>query len=181
MRSPPSMPTRRRSTTRQRALELWPRVAAAEALAGLDHAALLAETARFASATGHSDRALEMALDALEELDPAGIAIAASTSSSDTFWFAWEATRLEQATSAAEEAYALVRDAPPSRTKAVAILTLGADRWFQGRIAESASLKEEAMAVADAMGDRRTWGLAAAELCPLPCRQWRRRSSGRPR
>ena len=92
----------------------------------------------------------------------AGIAIAASTSSSDTFWFAWEVIRLEQATSLAEEAYALVRDAPPSRTKAVAILTLGADRWFQGRITKSTSLNEEAMAVADAMGDRRTWGLAAA-------------------
>ncbi len=146
----------------QRALELWPRVAAAEASAGLDHAALLAKTARFASATGHSDRALEMALDALDELDPGRDRDRRVDLLVDTFWFASEATRLELATSAAEEAYAIVRDAPPSRAKAVAIVTLGADRWFQGRIAESAGLNEEAMAVADAMGDRRTWSLAAA-------------------
>ena len=46
MRSPPSMPTRRRSTTVGARSSCGPRVAAAEAMAGLDHAALLAETAR---------------------------------------------------------------------------------------------------------------------------------------
>jgi hypothetical protein len=65
----------------QRALELWPRVAAAEALAGLDHAALLAETARLASATGHSDRAWRWRSTRSTSSTRAGIAIAASISS----------------------------------------------------------------------------------------------------
>ena len=66
----------------QRALEVWPRVTAAAALTGLDDASLLAETARFASATGHSVGPWRWPSARSRSSIRALIAIAALTSSS---------------------------------------------------------------------------------------------------
>ena len=151
----------------ERALELWPRVEDAADCAGIDHPGLLALAGRMASAVNRPEQAMTLAQQALAELaepdDPDDrdrlIALLADLELS-----AWHARAYGVSGQAAERAYELGSASGPTRRKAYVTRMLGTARWWEGRLLESARLLEEALAIAEVVGDRATWADVAASL-----------------
>ncbi len=86
-----------------RILEIWPRVPDATGQVGMDHADLLARTARAAASAGHVFRAVALAQDALAEFDPRDDERRVTTIL-DLFDYAWEAADIATADRAVAEA-----------------------------------------------------------------------------
>ena len=151
----------------ERALELWPRVEDATACAGIDHPDLLALAGRMASAANRPEQAMALTQQALAELaEPDGpddrdrlVALLADLEMS-----AWAARAYGVSAQAAERAYELGSASESTRLKAYVARMLGVARWWDGRLLESARLLEEALAIAEVVGDRATWADVAAAL-----------------
>ena len=138
----------------ERAIELWPRVDDAGGRTGITHADLLALAARIASATNEREHATALLQAALLEdrvdTDPERRTELLVT----LHEIAWEAEDFDASAAAAEEAYALVGQAAPSRAKSLALLSLGQNRWWTGRLRSSLELLDASAAVSEALGDR---------------------------
>jgi DNA-binding NarL/FixJ family response regulator len=145
----------------ERALELWPRVDGARERAGIDHADLLALAGRMASAANRPEQAMARTQEALAELEEGGDQKLQAELLVDLQWYAWESRAFDASVAAAERAYDLGVSGEPTEIKAQVTMTLGSQRWWQGRLYESVRLLEEAMAITEAMGDRSAWAQAA--------------------
>lgn len=146
----------------ERAIELWPRVDGARERAGIDHADLLALAGRMASAANRPEQAMALTQQALAELEGRGEPHQLAALLADVSWYAWESGAFDASTAAAQRAYELVASSQPSRLKAKVAMTLGSQRWHH--LDESVRHLEEAMSIADVIGDRTAWAEAAALL-----------------
>jgi DNA-binding CsgD family transcriptional regulator len=133
-----------------RILEIWPRVPDAAAHVGMDHAALLARTARAAASAGHASRAVALALDALAEFDPGDNERRVATLL-DLFDYAWEAADVGTAENAVLEAMPLLRDERSART-AQAFAADALLRWHQARYTSASEAALGAVEIARECG-----------------------------
>jgi tetratricopeptide (TPR) repeat protein len=148
----------------ERVLALWSQVPDAEAITGLRHVDMMRLAAVQAENSGRSDRALDYVKAALEEVDPAKDPATAgmlherwgrylwmqSQSWDEILWHCREAVRLVPADALAERAKVLA--------------TLGQQLMLSSRHAEAIEVCEEAIGVAQRIGDRVTEGHAANSI-----------------
>ena len=135
-----------------RALELWDSVECADDLAGIDHAALLIETAVAAEHGRHLDRAIELAMRASGELD--GV----DPMREGEVWLLLRdlyrfAGRRDECNAALKRALALIPTSPPSRARAEALADASIGHWYTNHPAESLVLAREAVEMAELLGD----------------------------
>jgi DNA-binding CsgD family transcriptional regulator/tetratricopeptide (TPR) repeat protein len=136
----------------ERILAIWPRVADEASRVGVDHLELLTRAARVAAAAGHLARAVELASDALEELDPSDTE-ARAKKLLELFDYAWEAAELTVAPRAIREALPLVREEP----SAIAARAWSAEAlllWSQGRYTTAREAVSRSVAIARDCGAR---------------------------
>ena len=138
----------------ERALALWDRVPDAEALAGLDRAALLARAATAAIRGDHPQRAVVRAREAIGELDaarePTRVALLQLLAGRALWLSADHADGLI----AYREAVRLVPAEPPSRERALVVAGEGQALMLNGRSEQAFARCEEALALAREFGDR---------------------------
>jgi DNA-binding CsgD family transcriptional regulator/tetratricopeptide (TPR) repeat protein len=147
----------------ERALELWERTAAPPPEeVGLDKAELLARAGEAAANTGASERAVALVRSALAEIDPVRDPLRAAQLT-ERLAFHLRIAGRPGAFEAYQEAVRLVPPGP-SEERARALAGLGQALMLRARFAEAASLCEEAIAVARAVGDRQVEGHALNTL-----------------
>jgi DNA-binding CsgD family transcriptional regulator len=135
-----------------RALELWSSVDDAEKLIGLDHAALLVETSVAARHARHVADAIELARRAAGELK--GV----DAMREGQVWLMLRelfrfSNRWDECADAVDRALSLIPASPPSAARAEALADAAIGHWFANRAAETMTLAQEAVAVAEAVGD----------------------------
>jgi DNA-binding CsgD family transcriptional regulator len=133
----------------ERALELWNRVADAEARTGLDLVALTLRAAEVANLAGDHGRAAALIRVAMADVDEATAA--------GLLWerlgrFLWAAGDSVTALEAYEEAVRLVPPAPPSAARARVLAARGQGLMLLSRHQESRACCEEAIVIARAVG-----------------------------
>jgi DNA-binding CsgD family transcriptional regulator len=135
-----------------RALELWDTVEGAATLAGLDHAALLVETATAAEHARHFDQAIELARQAVAEL--AGIEAMREAQAwlelRDLYRFT---NRWDECADAVARALNLIPESLSSGARAMALAHASAGHTYANRFDEALAPAREAVAVAEAVGD----------------------------
>jgi DNA-binding CsgD family transcriptional regulator/tetratricopeptide (TPR) repeat protein len=135
-----------------RALDLWDSVTDAATLSGTDHAGLLVETAAAAKLGGRLDRGIELYLRAAAELaggDPlreADVWLGLR----DLYGFA---NRYVDCADALERAIELIPTDRPTRTRARALAAVAAGELNDGRPASGLAAAQEAVTVAEEVGD----------------------------
>jgi DNA-binding NarL/FixJ family response regulator len=145
----------------ERVLTLWSQVPDAEQLTGMRHVDMMRLAAMQAEMSGSTDRALDYVKAALDEVDPEADPVTAgllherwgrylwmlSLSWDDILWHCNEAVRLVPPTAIAERAKVLS--------------TLGQQTMLASRNQEAIAICDEAIALAQQVGDRVTEGHAA--------------------
>ena len=133
------------------ALERWDSVDDAAALAGIDHPALLIETATTAFHARQLDRAIELNLQAIAELDdgdPRVIDVWLELGHLYRYTSRWD-----DGGAATSRALALIPASPPSRARAAALTDAVLGHLLHGRNAEALADAREAVTVAEGVGD----------------------------
>jgi DNA-binding CsgD family transcriptional regulator len=143
-----------------RALELWPRVADAETVAGMDHVELLATAADAHRVIDDRSRSVMLFAEALRELDPeldparyAGLLARQAR-------MTWSLNRGDEAVQMAERALAMLPDDDPGGVRPTLLAWLARSRFLRGRFQQTVIEGEAAMRVAIDAGDN----VAEAEL-----------------
>jgi DNA-binding CsgD family transcriptional regulator len=147
----------------EHALVLWPQVADAEELAGMDHVSLLRYAATQAEMAGGAHRALDYLKAALAETDPDADPVTAGLLHERYGRCLWMISRswneiLEHCRRAVE----LVPD-EPTEARAKVLATLGQQLMLAGDL-EAIAVCEDAIRVAQAAGDRVNEGHARNSL-----------------
>ena len=137
----------------QRALELWPRVAGAEAIAGMDHVELLGRAAVALSIIDERSRADALLTHALDELDPERDPARHAALLGRRARILWSLNRGEEAVALAERALAMVPDDDPRGDRPLLLAWLARSRFLRGRLRQSATDAEAALAAAIDAGD----------------------------
>jgi DNA-binding CsgD family transcriptional regulator/tetratricopeptide (TPR) repeat protein len=135
-----------------RALELWDTVGEAGTVAGLDHAALLVETATAAEHARHMEAAIELDLRAVAELhgvDPLREA-EVWLQLRDLYRFL---NRWDDCAVTVARALALLPESPPSSARAEALANAALGEVVANRAVEAEAYARQAIAVAEAVGD----------------------------
>ena len=135
-----------------RALELWDSVEDAGALAGLDHPALLVETAIAAEHARHLERGIELDLQAVAELagvDPMREA-EVWLQLRDLYRFI---NRWDDCAVTVARALDLIPESPPSSARAEALANAAIGEVVANRAVEAEAYARQAIAVAEAVGD----------------------------
>ena len=135
-----------------RALELWDSVEDAGALAGLDHPALLVETAIAAEHAGHFETGIELDLRAVAELagvDPLREA-EVWLELRDLYRFL---SRWDDCAVTVARALDLIPESPPSSARAEALANAAIGEAVAYRAVEAETYARQAIAVAEAVGD----------------------------
>jgi len=148
----------------ERALELWPRVADASTLAGIDRVDLLAFAARMAGNTGRPERAVAIGKEALQEVDLGGDPTRAASLLTDLWSAAWEAWDEDVMGTTVERLAGLLDALPPTRLKAHVLYLVGYHRSYQSLLSASVAPFEEALEIARAIGDERMVAIVASAL-----------------
>lgn len=147
----------------EHALTLWPQVADAEELAGMDHVALLRYAARQAEMAGVAQRAIDYTDAALGENDPAADPVTAGLLHERYGRYLWMMSRSwAEILDHCRRAVELVPD-EPTEARARVLATLGQQLMLAGDL-EAIVVCEDAIAVAQAAGDRVTEGHARNSL-----------------
>ena len=138
----------------ERAISLWPQVADAAAITGLQHPDLLELAATAATGSNRPDRAVAHLQAAIAELVRSGNTEPQREAGLQLeLWStAWEAADLPAASAAVERAYALGRDGPVDLRIAVT-MALGNARWWNGQLREAARTLQEAITLAETSGE----------------------------
>ena len=155
----------------ENALELWPRVDDAEAVAGVDHVALLARGGRAHRIAGDRDRAEGLLREALKELgptrDPARFASLLGSQARTI----WSLNRGEEAVAMTERALSILPPDDPLGVRPYLLAHLTRTRFLRGRFREAAIDGELALQAAREAGDQssesemlNTLGMAQAAL-----------------
>jgi DNA-binding CsgD family transcriptional regulator/tetratricopeptide (TPR) repeat protein len=135
-----------------RALELWDAVEDAGALAGLDHPALLVETAIASEHALHFERGVELDLQAVAELagvDPMREAeVWLQLRDLYRFLIRWDDCAVTVA-----RALELIPESPPSSARAEALANAALSEVVANRTVEAVAYARRAIAVAEAVGD----------------------------
>ena len=130
----------------ERILDIWSQIPDAAARIGMDHAELLARTARAAASAGHHERAVAHARDAIAGLAPTDTERRVATLL-ELFDYAWEAADIGTAEGAVFEALATLRD-ERSPTSAQAFAADALLRWHQGRYTKAQETATRAIEIA---------------------------------
>jgi DNA-binding CsgD family transcriptional regulator/tetratricopeptide (TPR) repeat protein len=148
----------------QRVLDLWPQVDDSEALLGLDLPAILAWAAEVAFFAGSPGQAAELIRRAISMADPAD-EVRVGLLHERLGWFLLPGgVDREAGLAAHERAVELVPEQPPSGERARVLAALGGALNSFWRHDESRAACEEALAVANAIGDDRSALLALTVL-----------------
>ena len=135
-----------------RGLELWDTVEQADALAGLDHPALLVETATASFHARHLDRAIELDLRAAAEL--AGVDRLREADVWLQLGHLYRFTNCyDEDADATFRALSLIPESPPSRARAEALADATLCDLGARHNAEALARARQAVAVAEAVGD----------------------------
>ncbi len=155
----------------ERALELWPRVADASTLAGIDHVDLLVFAARMAGNTGRPERAVAIGKEALQGVDPGGDPERAASLLTDLWSAAWEAWDEDVMGTTVERMAGLLDVLPPTRLKAHVLYLVGYHHSYRSLLGASVPPFEEALTIAREIQDDRLVAIVAsalaASLAPL--------------
>jgi DNA-binding CsgD family transcriptional regulator/tetratricopeptide (TPR) repeat protein len=155
----------------ERALELWPRVAGAEALTGLDHVELLARAARAHQILDQRGRSEVLLQRALGELDPEREPARCAALLEQLSRTLWKLNRGEDAMAAIERALAMLPEPDPDGARPLMLAWLARIGILRGRFRRAVQDGERALGAATAAGDRcaetevlNTLGMARAAL-----------------
>jgi DNA-binding CsgD family transcriptional regulator len=155
----------------ERALELWPRVAADQRPDGFDRPELLARAAR--SHGMHRDRGRSETLlrEALRELDPERDRVRYAALLARLARTIWSLNRGPEAVETGERALAMLGDDDPGRVRPSLLAWLTRMKFLRGRFRQAAEDGEEALAAAIEAGDsdaeaevRNTLGMAQVAM-----------------
>jgi DNA-binding CsgD family transcriptional regulator/tetratricopeptide (TPR) repeat protein len=153
-----------------RALELWPRVDGAEAVAGVDHTALLVMAAEAHRMIDDRARSVVLINEALGELDPDGDPARYAELLARLARMTWVLNRGAEAVEIADRALALLAPDDP-RVRPRVLAWLARTRFLRGRFRESVRDGEAALQTAVEAGDTvaetellNTLGMARAAL-----------------
>src|SRR6185369_11580493 len=130
-----------------RALELWPAVAAADRVAGRDLGSMLVLASDCAGALGLWARAADLGRAAVATLDPVERPEARASALLDLAHWAMMADQETDRAAAIHEAAALVPDVPPSALRARVLIELAHLLDHNGQAAGAQILAEEAAAI----------------------------------
>jgi DNA-binding CsgD family transcriptional regulator/tetratricopeptide (TPR) repeat protein len=138
----------------QRALELWPRVPDAEAVAGHDHVAALIRAAIALSVADERTRAESLMRQALEELDPEADPARYGGVLGRHARLLWSLNRGEEAVATAERALELIPADDPRRERMLIRAALARWQSLRGRYREALADGETALKAAVESGNR---------------------------
>jgi DNA-binding CsgD family transcriptional regulator len=138
----------------QRALELWPRVTDAEAVAGLDHVELLRRAAAALTVVDERGRSEVLLHQALGELDPDREPARYAALLARLSRTIWSLNRGEEAVATAERALAMLPADDPQKVRPLVLAWLARTRFLRGRFRQTVQDGEPALAAAVAAGDR---------------------------
>jgi DNA-binding CsgD family transcriptional regulator/tetratricopeptide (TPR) repeat protein len=136
----------------ERALELWERVADAQARAGMDHVEVLRRAAEVANVTGDDRRALALVDWALHEVDPAAEPVRAALLHERRGLYLGVAHTQQARLEALSEAVRLVPTDPPSPARARLSASHAETLFLAMRIEEAEVAGQEALAMARQLG-----------------------------
>jgi DNA-binding CsgD family transcriptional regulator len=142
----------------ERALELWPRVADAEAVAGVEHVALLMTAAGAHGIAGDRSRAEVLLESARDEVDCEANPRLYSAILSRLARIQWALNRGPEGLNTAQRALALLPAGEDSQERASLLGWLARTRFLRGRFRDAVTDGEEALAAAVAAGDKETEG-----------------------
>jgi DNA-binding CsgD family transcriptional regulator/tetratricopeptide (TPR) repeat protein len=139
----------------ERALELWGRVPAAEESAGLPLPEVLLWAAELAYLTGGADRAAELARRAIGLIEEHADTVRLGVLHECLGRYLYATDDRARGLESFERAVALVPAEPPSAERVSVLAAIGTALAIAWRHADSRAFCEEALAVADAIGDDR--------------------------
>jgi ATP/maltotriose-dependent transcriptional regulator MalT len=148
----------------ERALRLWPDVADAEARCGLSHAELLALAAEVAMAEGETDRAAELTLASMAQVDPHTSPLRAAGLHILLGRIRWVEGDLAAACASYDDAVALLPTEASTRERAQARALQGHAFMIQSRFTDAVACCREAVEVSLAVGARDIEGHARNTL-----------------
>ena len=148
----------------ERALELWPRVADAPSLTGIDHVDLLAFAARMAGNAGWPERAVAIGQEAVRELGPSVDADREASLLADLWTAAHEAWNRDVMDATAERMAGVLERLSASRPRALLLNLYGYWQGFLGRSRAAVAAHEAALAIAHSTGDERMVAMVAPLL-----------------
>ncbi|MDQ1461224.1 MAG: hypothetical protein QOI08_2708, partial [Actinomycetota bacterium] len=145
-------------------LALWPQVPDAESLTGMHHIDMLRYAAVQAEMSGATDRALDYVKAALAEVEPNEDPVIAGLLHERYGRYLWMLSR--SWTDILEHCHEAVRLVPdePSAARAKVLATLGQQLMLAARNGEAVTVCEEAIAVAQSVGERVIEGHARNSL-----------------
>jgi DNA-binding CsgD family transcriptional regulator/tetratricopeptide (TPR) repeat protein len=142
-----------------RAIEIWERVPDADERAGCDHLDLLRRAAVVHMLAGHFTQTKRLLLDALTHVDPQQDPVRAGLLHERLGRVRWDMDE-DGALEHYEEAVRLVPAEPPSRERAFVLAAHGQILMLLGRLDQAIATCEQAIAVAEAAGERQPEGHA---------------------
>jgi DNA-binding CsgD family transcriptional regulator/tetratricopeptide (TPR) repeat protein len=148
----------------ERVLELWDRVPDAEALAGADRAEVLTRAADAHFVHGHRVRAETLLNAALAQVDEEADPRRAARLLERLSHTQWGLNRSQDALASARRAVALLPADEPTAERAHLHAWWAKIRMLQGRYGEAVAEAEDALQVADAVGERSAAGAALNAL-----------------
>jgi ATP/maltotriose-dependent transcriptional regulator MalT len=138
----------------ERALELWGRVSAPEALTKLDHVELVSMAAGAHARTGQLGRGETLYQQGLRELDPERESRRYSDLLGALARIQWNLNRGQEGVETAERALALLPEPDSSRERTLLLSWLARTRFLRGRFREALRDAEQAREAAVALGDQ---------------------------
>jgi DNA-binding CsgD family transcriptional regulator len=136
----------------ERALELWPKVPAAELPEGIDRVGLLEEAAEAAAQAGDSRRAIDLVQSALDEIDAQARPMRAGVLHHRLSTYLNESGDWEAGAATLERAVQLIPIDPPTPERARVVADLAQSYMVRSRFSESLALAEAALAVSRMVG-----------------------------
>jgi DNA-binding CsgD family transcriptional regulator/tetratricopeptide (TPR) repeat protein len=147
-----------------RALELWDRVADADARAGMDRVEVLQRADRAANASGDVDRALALVDQALREVDPAVDPVRAGLLHERRGVNLMATLDLTARFEALRQAVRLIPTDPPSKERARVLASFAEALVLASRTEQARAASEEAAAIARQLGAELELGRALLAL-----------------
>ena len=155
----------------QRALELWDQAPGAAAGSPLDRVAVLHRAAEAADFAGHSDLAVALATQALDQIDAAAEPLRAGVLLERLCYYHWFASDRFVAMAAIERAVATVPADPPTWERARVLAAHGRELMLVGCPSQAMARCQEAIAVARQVGARaeeaHALNILGSSLCEL--------------
>jgi DNA-binding CsgD family transcriptional regulator len=138
----------------ERALELWPKVAAEAVPEGVDRIMILEEAAEAAAQAGDARRSIDLVRSALAELEPRSDPMRSGVLQHRLAWYLNESGDWQAGVAAFERAAQLIPIDPPTAERARVLADLAHSLMVRSRFGDSLALAEAALAISRAVGAR---------------------------